>query len=133
MGAIQDLMTKIMSDRTNHGAWQYLEVKQMSDILVRQRDKARQALRDYRQHKRTHMAETDAIEKLYLGYEGIFMRDHLRDALRLYVMVNRDFHAAYNEYMKSLGGTANDAGAKSVTITLGHNVIPLSSRRKNAA
>lgn len=84
--------------------WQYLEVKQLAEILVRQREKLRRAIRDYRAHKRVWAAQTDAVEKLYLGYEGMFMRDHLRDAIRLYVFVNRDYHEAWRGYMAALEG-----------------------------
>ena len=84
------------------GHFQYLEVKQLAEILSRHRNKAREALKDYSVLKRAIAAETDAIEKLYLGYEGMFLRDHLRDALRLYVMINRDFHEAYRSYMDAL-------------------------------
>lgn len=82
--------------------WQYLEIKQMAEILARHREKARLAVREYRLYKRTYAAEHDAIEKLYLGYEGMFLRDHLRDTLRLYLMVNRDYHEAYRNYMAAL-------------------------------
>ena len=69
--------------------WQYLEIKQMAEILARHREKARLAVREYRLYKRTYAAEHDAIEKLYLGYEGMFLRDHLRDTLRLYLIITR--------------------------------------------
>lgn len=86
-------------------AWQYLEVKQMAEILDRHRAQLRQVVRQYRILKQTLTAETDPIEKLYLGYEGMFLRDHLRDALRLYVMVNHDFHDARRSYLAGLEKT----------------------------
>lgn len=95
---IADLVSKLRD--AHQGGWQYLEVKQMSEILARHREKARLAVREYRILKQTILAESDPIEKLYLGYEGMFLRDHLRDALRLYVLVNRDFHEAYGSYME---------------------------------
>jgi hypothetical protein len=98
--AIDDLMAKLKA--TKKDAWQYLEVKQLAEILARHREKVRLAVREYRMHKRTHKAENDAIEKLYLGYEGIFLRDHLRDAMRLYLIVNHDYHEAYRAYMADL-------------------------------
>jgi len=93
-----DLVTRLKA--TREGGWQYLEVKQMSEILARHREKTRFAVREYRILKDTIAAENDPIEKLYLGYELMFVRDHLRDALRLYVMVNHDFHEAYTAYME---------------------------------
>lgn len=91
---------------TPKDGWQYLEIKQLGEILTRNREKARLAVREYRLLKQTLAAETDPIEKLYLGYEGMFMRDHLRDALRLYVMVNHDYHDAYQSYMNEVQSPA---------------------------
>lgn len=98
--AISDLVEKMQ--QAKKPAWQYLEIKQMAEILARHREKARLAVREYRMYKRTYGAENDAIEKLYLGYEGMFLRDHLRDSLRLYLMVNRDYHEAYRSYLAAL-------------------------------
>lgn len=83
-------------------SWQFLEVKQMGEILARHREKARLALREYRGLVNAQSAETDAIEKLYLGYESTFMRDHLRDTLRLYMTVSHDYHRAYDAYMNEI-------------------------------
>ncbi|MCB1537958.1 MAG: hypothetical protein H6865_01165 [Rhodospirillales bacterium] len=83
-------------------AWQYVEVKQMAEILTRHREKLRAAIRDYRTLSEKIAAESDATEKLYLGYEAIFARDHLRDALRLYVMVNHDYHEALEAYLAEM-------------------------------
>ena len=91
---------------THKGTWQFLEVKQMGDILARHREKARLAIREYRLLKNARIAETDPIEKVYLGYEGLFMRDHLRDTLRLYMMVNHDYHEAYEAYMTEINKPA---------------------------
>lgn len=103
--AIADLVSKLKATREGgmrEHSWQYLEVKQMGEILARHREKARLAVREYRILKQTIAAESDAIEKLYLSYEAMFLRDHLRDSLRLYVMVNHDFHEAYGAYMKEV-------------------------------
>lgn len=120
--SIEDLMAKLAATKSQ--AWQYLEVKQLSEILARHREKLRAAVREYRMHKRTHAAETDPIEKLYLGYEGMFQRDHLRDALRLYVMINHDYHEAYRAYMAAL------AAPKDIVVT---PVVMLDSAKPRVA
>lgn len=97
---IEELVAKLKATRSE--AWQYLEVKQLAEILSRHREKLRLAVREYRLLKQTLAAETDAIEKLYLSYEGMFMRDHLRDTLRLYLIVNRDYHEAYESYFDAV-------------------------------
>lgn len=101
---VADLIDKLKQTRKE--SWQFLEVKQMGEILARHREKARLAIREYRQLKNAKAAETDQIEKLYLGYEGLFMRDHLRDTLRLYMLVNRDYHEAYDAYMNEIKAPA---------------------------
>lgn len=131
-----DLVTKLAA--TKEGGWQYLEVKQMSEILARHREKARMCVREYRILKKTIAAETDPIEKLYLGYEAMFLRDHLRDALRLYVMINHDFHEAYSAYMEEaknpgpLVTPLPDEFMKPRSIVVA-NPLPAKGRRKNAA
>lgn len=97
---VDDLVTKLKGLRRDH--YEYLEVKQLAEILARHRAKARLALKDYRDLKRAVATETDPMEKLYLGYEGMFLRDHLRDALRLYMLVNHDYHEAFRIYMDAL-------------------------------
>jgi hypothetical protein len=96
--SVAALISKLKENRQHQ--WQYLEVKQLAEILARHREKLRLAIREYRLLKTTIAAETDAIEKLYLNYEGMFLRDHLRDALRLYVMINHDYHEAYAAYLE---------------------------------
>lgn len=98
--SVDSLVAKLKG--TGQKTWNYLEMKQMAEILARHRTKTKLAVREYRLLKQALAAETDAIEKLYLGYEGMFMRDHLRDALRLYVMINRDYHEALDTYMNGL-------------------------------
>jgi hypothetical protein len=125
---ISNLVEKLKETRQD--AWQFFEVKQMGDILARHREKARMAIREYRLLKNTQKAETDPIEKLYLGYEGLFMRDHLRDALRLYVMVNHDFHDAYDAYMNEIKSPAP------MTVPIPSELLPpapKASRRSKAA
>ncbi len=91
--AVQDLLEKLKAPRV---VWLSLdsEVSQLAEIQSRHRQKLKIAVRAYRHHKNRHAAECNELEKLYLGYEGMFMRDHLRDAVKLYLFVNRDYHAA---------------------------------------
>lgn len=119
--SVENLVAKLKGTGSN--AWNYLEVKQLAEILARHREKTKLAVREYRLLKQALAAETDAIEKLYLGYEGMFMRDHLRDALRLYVMINRDYHDAYRAYMD---------GLKADKLMIVPPTIELGSRRKAA-
>lgn len=78
---------------------QYLEMKQMQDVLFRFRERARAMVVHYRVWKRVYDGEKDQIERVYKAYEGIFLRQQLRDAWKLYLTVNRDYHEIYRTYM----------------------------------
>lgn len=81
--------------------YDYLEVKQLAEILNRHRIKLRASITEYRTLKSALETQQDAVERLYLGYESLFMRDQLRDAWRLYRLVSIDFHVAFSTYMKA--------------------------------
>lgn len=81
---------------------QYLEMKQMLEILFRFRERARAMITHYRVWKNAYEAEKDPIERVYKGYEGIFIRQQLRDAWKLYLTVNRDYHEMYRTYMDQI-------------------------------
>ena len=119
---VAELIEKLKE--TKKESWQFLEVKQMGEILARHREKARLAIREYRQLKNARLAETDAIEKLYLGYEGLFMRDHLRDTLRLYMLVNHDYHEAYEAYMDEVSKPV------SMTVPVPSELLPPKPEKK---
>ena len=84
---------------------QYLEVKQMTDMLIKYREKMRKVLSEYREWKTAYEAETDEIEKVYVAYEGIFARRQLQDAWKLYVTVNTDYHDMRRTYLANLRQT----------------------------
>ncbi len=81
----------------------FLELKQMNDdILPRYRAVARRLIRQYRGWKVEYATETDGLERVYKAYEGIFLRQQLNDALRLYVTANRDYHEMRRMYLDKL-------------------------------
>lgn len=83
----------------------FLELKQMNDdILPRYRAMARRLLKQYRAWKAGYAGERDGLERVYRAYEGIFLRQQLADALRLYVTANRDYHEMRRMYLDSLFG-----------------------------
>lgn len=81
---------------------QYLEMKQMVDILFRFRERARAMLTHYRVWKRDFDCETDDVEKVYKSFEGILLRQQVRDAWKMYLTVNRDYHDMYRAYMAQI-------------------------------
>lgn len=96
---IADLVAKIKAMPRDQ--YDYLEVKQLAEILARHRAKLRNFVAEYRTLKDSIETQHDAVERLYLGYEAMFLRDHVRDAWRLYRLVSGDFHVAFNVYMKA--------------------------------
>lgn len=84
---------------------QYLEVKQMIDMLIRYRAKMKKVLTEYRAWKTAYEVETDEIEKVYTAYEGIFARRQFADAWKLYVTVNQDYHDLRRAYLANLRQT----------------------------
>ena len=81
---------------------QYLEVKQMADILRRYRTRVRLMAANYRCWSAEYQNEKDKVEKTYMAYEGIFLRQQLGDAWKLYVMANKDYHAMRRGYLANL-------------------------------
>lgn len=81
---------------------QYLEMKQMADVLTRFRGRVRLVLSQYRVWKAAYAVETDDIEKVYMAYEGIFIRRQFADVWQLYVTVNRDYHDMRRVYLANL-------------------------------
>lgn len=82
---------------------QYLEVKQMGEILERYRTRVRHMLRNLKEWQlRYARCKGDELEQVYTSYEGIFIRNQLRDAWQLYVTVNRDYHEMRRAYLASL-------------------------------
>lgn len=81
---------------------QYLDMKQMAEILARFRNRVRVMVHHYRRWKVDYERESDRIEKVYRAYEGIFVRRQLADVWSLYVTVNRDYHEMRRVYLANL-------------------------------
>lgn len=81
---------------------QYLEMKQMAEVLARFRNRVRVMIHHYRRWKTDYERETDRIEKVYRAYEGIFVRRQLADVWQLYLTVNRDYHEMRRVYLANL-------------------------------
>lgn len=81
---------------------QYFDMKHMADIQFRFRERVRAMVNLYRSWKRDYEAQTDDLERVYKGYEGQFIRQQLRDALKLYYTVNKDYHEMYRTYMSQI-------------------------------
>lgn len=81
---------------------EYLELKQMIDILGKYRSRARNTLHQYRTWKKFHSDQKDEIESVYSSYEGLFLKEQLNDAMRMYVLVNNDYHEMLKTYIQHL-------------------------------
>lgn len=86
---------------------QFMDIKQMSEIVEIYRSKARQAIVHYRYWNHAHGIETDPITKLYSAAEGAMYRRHISDAVKLWYIVHRDYHWMRKVYlMRCLGPNA---------------------------
>ena len=75
------------------------EIQQMEEILFRFRERARAMIMHYRVWQNTFRVEKDEVERVYKSYEGMFLRQQLRDAWNLYLTVNRDLHELRRDYL----------------------------------
>lgn len=96
----QDIRDRLASLQTRE--IQYFEMKQMVEIMFRYRERLRAFVVQYRGWKRDYELESDTVEKVYKGHEGLFLRRQLKDAWQLYLMANRDYHDMYNSYMAQI-------------------------------
>jgi hypothetical protein len=71
----------------------FTDLDQMRDIQARYRSRLKSMVMSYRLWKQSYADEMDELERVYTAYEGIFMRRQLNDCWRLYLAVNRDYHA----------------------------------------
>jgi len=81
---------------------QYLEMKQMNEIMFRFRERLRGIVDLYRGWKAEYDRETDTVERVYKSYEGQFIRRQLNDAWRLYLTANKDYHEMHRAYMQQV-------------------------------
>lgn len=80
----------------------YHEMRRMTEVLFRYRERARAMISHYRVWRDSFEAERDEVEKLYKGYEGTFLQRQVQDAWKLYVMANKDYHEMYRMYIGQL-------------------------------
>lgn len=81
---------------------QYLDIKQMGEIVQRFRARMKLSIQGFRRWKTSYAREKDEIEKAYMALEGICLRRQLGDAWMLYVKANRDYHAMRRGYLANL-------------------------------
>lgn len=81
---------------------QYLDIKQMGEIVQRFRARMRLSIKGFRGWKARYAREKDEIEKAYMALEGICLRRQLGDAWMLYVKANKDYHAMRRGYLATL-------------------------------
>jgi len=81
---------------------QYLDLKQITEILYKYRNRVRAILAEYRTWRTQHARQYDEVERIYSAYEGHFLRGQIRDCLHLYYAAHRDYHAMRRIYLGSL-------------------------------
>ena len=82
------------------GTLQIFELKQMADMEAIYKQQCLKALCGYKKWRRSYDQETDIIEILYGNLEGIMLRRHAEDCVRLYWTVRNDFRRLFHAYLE---------------------------------
>lgn len=90
----------------------YIEVKQMSEILAHYRGETRKAAQSYKLAVGRHYVETDNVIRMYTAKEVQVTRSHLQNMLKIWHTVQKDYHWHYDGYMKQCR-SVQDAWAQS--------------------
>ncbi|MFN3827806.1 MAG: hypothetical protein ACK4NR_09310 [Micavibrio sp.] len=97
---------KIIDSMPDHGPVNYLDVKEVVDIVVRFRGYVRVLARQYR-HARDRKGMAD-LRCYYLGAETAQLEDHLAESYRVYRQLQADCAALQRRYLESLQKPSND-------------------------
>lgn len=83
---------------------QFLDVKHLSELCERYKDRVRVAITAYRHWRAAYEVECDPIARLYGAAEGATLHRRVSDELRLWYFAHRDYHALRRAYLvKCLG------------------------------
>ena len=90
-----------MRERADAGTMSYIEVKELCDMAHTFRARVAQAICEYRISRIGWMAQED-IKLSYRVATIDIERMHVQDLVRMYRMINADFHYCYRQYMAAL-------------------------------
>lgn len=83
-----------------------IETKEIKAALDRARARTRDLIRQYRsarmEYRLTLHSGGARADRVYRGYEEEFLHRQLQASIRLYLMANRDYHAARRHHLERL-------------------------------
>jgi len=120
-----------MRERADAGAMSYLEVKELCDMAHDFRAKALEAIKAYKQHRMDWMAQGH-IKLSYRIVSIDIEHAHVADLVRVYKMVNADFHYCYDRYIASLSGKPQSLMPKYVQSGMDRHIRANAARRRAA-
>lgn len=86
--------------RLLRGKPQYIELKQLADLEAEFRRHCRMTIHSYRRWKQAYGQEGDLVASHYRGLEGALLKRQARNAVRLYLIVRKDFRCGFRNYIE---------------------------------
>lgn len=93
---------------------QFLDVKELNDLLVEYRLRLRAQIAAYRSYKTllsNQRLSDGVIRKVYASYEGIFQRRRIADLWKVYRILSADCHDMTQTYLANLHAQISEINA----------------------
>lgn len=90
--AIQDLHRTGICILSNNP--QIIDIKEIEAVLKTYKNKCLQAIHAYKHWKKEYSQQTETVEILYGGIEGIMLRRQAEDAVKLYWVMRQDIYSS---------------------------------------
>lgn len=96
----QDILDRIRQSGTKTKAPDYMDVKAMSELQERFRGQAMMAVWRLKQWRKEQAAQGNCHNLIVL--EGAFLERQCQDAVKLYRLANKNYHAMYREALAAI-------------------------------
>ncbi len=85
---------------------QILDLKQLAEMEDSYKKKCIETLHAYKDWKEIQKSEKDMIALLYGNLEGIMLRRHAEETIKLYWKIRTDFRKGFKDYIQNNCGRA---------------------------
>lgn len=83
---------------------QFMDIKHMSELCERYRDRLRAQIVSYRMWQQAQDVQGDPLARLYGAAEGAVIHRRISDELKLWIIAHKDYHSMRREYLMKLVG-----------------------------
>lgn len=83
---------------------QFMDVKHVSELCERYRERVRKQITAYRLWERAQQGQHDALAQLYGAAEGVLLHRRVSDEFRLWLIAHKDYHWMRRAYLTKLMG-----------------------------